>query len=246
MANSPNLNLPYIAANQAQKHIPHNDAVATIDGLLQMSVISRGLNTPPATYSDGNRFLVGTAPIGAWASHAGTIALTSNGQWQFLIPQAGWLLWVAAENILLVFNGSAWVAPPPPTTLSNLIGLGVNATPDATNKLSVNSSAALFNNIGNGVQIKLNKNATADTASLLYQTGFSGRAELGTTGDDSFHLKVSADGSTWNEALVIDSASGQARVAADPTLNLGIATKQYVDAKTANVPTINIQSLIMN
>ena len=246
MSNTPNLGLPYIAANQAQKHIPHNDALATIDGLLQMSVISRGLNAPPGTYSDGNRFLVGAAPTGAWASQAGKIALTSNGQWQFMSPRAGWLLWVVTENILLAFDGSAWAAPPPPTTLSNLVGLGVNATPDATNKLSVNSSAALFNNIGNGIQIKLNKNTASDTASLLYQTGFSGRVELGTTGDDSFHFKVSANGSTWNEALVIDQTTGLARVIADPTLNFGIATKQYVDAKATNVSTINVQSLIMN
>jgi hypothetical protein len=246
MANSPNLGLPYIAANQAQKHIPHNDALATIDGLLQMSVVSRGLNAPPSSFADGNRFLVGPTPTGAWASHAGSIALTSNGQWQFLSPQAGWLLWVVAENIFLVFNGATWAAPPPPTTISNLVGLGVNATPDTTNKLSVNSSAALFNNIGNGIQIKLNKNATTDTASLLYQTGFSGRAELGTAGDDSFHFKVSADGSTWNEALVIDQTTGLACVLADPALNLGIATKQYVDANAAKVSTINIQSLIMN
>ncbi len=107
MSNTPNLGLPYIAANQAQKHIPHNDALATIDGLLQMSVISRGLNAPPGTYSDGSRFLVGAAPTGAWASQAGKIALTSNGLWQFLTPHAGWLLWVVAENILLAFDGSA-------------------------------------------------------------------------------------------------------------------------------------------
>ena len=119
-------------------------------------------------------------------------------------------------------------------------------TPDATNKLSVNSSAALFNNIGNGIQIKLNKNTASDTASLLYQTGFSSRAELGTTGDDSFHFKVSANGSAWNEALLIDQTTGLIRVNADPTLNLGVATKQYVDAKATNASTINVQSLIMN
>ena len=231
MSNSPNLGLPYIAANQAQKHIPHNDALALIDGLLQMSVVSRGLSAPPTIFNDGNRFLIGAVSTGDWAGQAGMIALRSAGLWQFLAPQEGWVLWVAAEKILLIFDGTGWAAPPVPSTLSNLAGLGVNATPDATNKLSVNSASALFNNIGTGVQIKLNKNAATDTASLLYQTGFSGRAELGTTGDDGFHFKVSADGSAWKEALVIDQASGLARVWADPTVNLGIATKQYVDAK---------------
>jgi len=231
MSNSPNLNLPYIAANQAQKHVPHNDALALIDGLLHMAVISRGATAPPASFADGNRFLVGASPTGDWAGQAGLIALRSAGQWLFLNPQAGWVIWVVAESLQLVFNGIAWVQPPPPASLANLTGLGVNATADATNKLSVSSAAALFNNIGNGVQIKLNKNAAADSASLLYQTGFSGRAELGTTGDDGFHFKVSGDGATWKEALVVDQATGLTRVFADPTVALGIATKQYVDAR---------------
>jgi len=235
MANSPNLGLPYIAANQAQKHIPHNDALALIDGLLQMAVLARGLTAPPATLADGNRFLVAASPTGAWANQAGSIALWSAGAWEFLTPQAGWLLWVIAENILLVFNGSTWVQPPVPPTLANLAGLGVNATPDTTNKLSVNSAAALFNNIGNGVQVKLNKNASTDTASVLYQTGFSGRAEIGTTGDDGFHFKVSPDGAHWFQSLLIDQTTGLAQVVADPNTNLGIATKQYVDAKANNL-----------
>jgi hypothetical protein len=55
------------------------------------------------------------------------------------------------------------------------------------------SSAILFNNIGNGTQVKVNKNAAGDTGSFLYQTGFSGRAEIGLCGDDDFHFKVSPD-----------------------------------------------------
>ncbi len=92
--------------------------------------------------------------------------------------------------------------------------IGINATADSTNKLSVKSSALLFDNVGNGVQEKLNKHAAADTASLLYQTNYSGRAELGTTGDDNFHLKVSPDGSAWTEAVVIDKTSGALTLAA--------------------------------
>ena len=85
---------------------------------------------------------------------------------------------------------------------------GVNATADATTKFAVAAAASLFNHAGNGHQHKINKNAAGDTASLLFQTGTSGRAEMGTTGDDDFHFKVSADGSTWKEAIVIDRTTG--------------------------------------
>ena len=230
MPNSPNLALPYIVANQAQKHVPHNDAIAMIDALLQMSVVSRGLNAPPGTYVDGNRFLIGAAPTAEWLGQAGLIALRNAGLWQFLTPRKGWTLWIEAENIFLIYDGVNWVGPPVPQILQNMTLLGVNATADATNKLAVSSSAVLFNNIGNGIQLKFNKNASTDTASLLYQTGFSGRAEIGATGDDNFHIKVSPDGATWKEGLLIDAGTGLAKVFANPTDPLGLATKQYVDA----------------
>jgi hypothetical protein len=91
--------------------------------------------------------------------------------------------------------------------------VGVNATADATNRLSVSSPASLFNHEGAGHQLKINKDASSDTASVLFQTDFSGRAEFGLAGDDDFHVKVSPDGSTWHEALVIDRASGAVRAA---------------------------------
>ena len=52
------------------------------------------------------------------------------------------------------------------------------------------------------------QDAAADTASFLFQTAFSGRAEMGTTGDDNFHFKVSPDGTTWKEALIVDKTTG--------------------------------------
>ncbi len=96
------------------------------------------------------------------------------------------------------------------TDFQDLPMLGINATADATNKLSVSTSAALFNNAGAGMQIKLNKNAASDTASFLFQTGFSGRAEIGTTGDNNLHVKVSADGTSYLESLLINSSNGLA------------------------------------
>lgn len=93
--------------------------------------------------------------------------------------------------------------------LQNAPGIGINTSSDSTNKLAVKSSAVLFDNIGNGVQFKVNKSASSDTASLLYQTGYSGRAELGLCGDDNFHLKTSNDGSTWVDGMVQRTLSVQ-------------------------------------
>jgi hypothetical protein len=212
MSDSPLLGLPFLAASQAQKHVTLNDALALLDGLLHLSVISRSLTTPPATPVDGNRYLIAASPTASWSGHAGQIALRIAGAWRFLSPRAGWRIWVEAENIDLIFNGTAWIAPPAPTALQNLSALGINATADNTNKLAVSSSAVLFNNAGAGVQFKINKAAATDTASLLLQTGFSGRAEIGSTGDDDLHFKVSANGSAFNESLIIAAASGKVTV----------------------------------
>ncbi len=92
--------------------------------------------------------------------------------------------------------------------------LGVNTTADTTNRLAVRAAAALFTAVnavdgGSGdFQTKINKETAGDTASLLYQTGFSGRAEIGLTGDDNFHFKVSPDGATYYDAIVINRTNG--------------------------------------
>jgi hypothetical protein len=207
MSDTPLLGLPLLAAAQAQKHITHNEALLLIDAAIQLSVISRGLATPPESAPDGARYLVGANASGGWAGAEGRIAIAQAGGWVFLTPRAGWRMWVEAEARLLVFNGTAWVNPLAITELANMTRLGVNATADDTNRLAVSAAATLFNHAGGDHRLKLNKNAAADTASLLYQTGFGGRAELGLTGSDDFRINVSADGAQWRTALAIDRAS---------------------------------------
>jgi hypothetical protein len=105
--------------------------------------------------------------------------------------------------------------------------IGINATPDDVNRLAVMSDASLFSNAGNGHQIKLNKAAATDAGTLLFQTAWSGRAEMGLAGSDDFSIKVSGDGSNWLPALSI-SADGVVRTPARPlaraSLAAGIAT----------------------
>lgn len=209
MDQTPNLALPYIMAAQAQKHVTHNEAIRALDALVQLAVLDRGLATPPAGPADGDRYIVAPSPTGAWAGQAGKVAAFQDGAWIFFAPRHGFLAWVADENALVAYDGAAWAlaggggGSVNPTPL-----VGVNATADTTNRLAVASPASLFDHEGAGHQLKINKAAAANTASLLYQDGFSGRAELGLAGDDNLHVKVSADGTAWKEAVIVDRASG--------------------------------------
>jgi Protein of unknown function (DUF2793) len=208
MSDSLNLNLPYVEAAQAQKHVTVNEALSRLDALVHLAVVSRDIAAPPVAPTLGDRYLIPILPTGSWATHGGQIAMWLEGAWVYVVPKEGWRLWVSDEDVLLTYTGTGWAAGGVPTSLQNMQLIGVNAAADATNKFVVSSDATLFNHAGSGHQIKLSKNAAGDTASILWQTGFSGRAELGTTGDDNFHFKVSADGATWFEALTIDRATG--------------------------------------
>ncbi len=205
MDQTPNLALPYILAAQAQKHVTHNEAIRVLDAVAQIGVASRTLATPPPSPAEGVCYITPLAATGAWVGTAGRLAAFQDGAWMFFAPRNGWIAWVADEAIATVYSGTTWTS-----LVSSVPTLGINATADTTNRLTISAPATLLNNAGAGHQLKVNKATAPATASLLYQTNFSGRAEMGTTGDDDFHIKVSADGTTWRDAMVITAATGKA------------------------------------
>jgi hypothetical protein len=203
-----NLLLPYILAAQAQKHVTHNEALRKLDALVQISVADRHLAVPPASPLDGQRYIVAASATGAWSGHTGKIAAWQDGAWEIYAPREGFIAWVEDEDIAVAWSGSGWV-PVGGGSLNPAPFVGVNATADTTNRLAVSSPATLFNHAGAGHQFKINKNTAGDTASVLFQTGFSGRAEMGLAGSDDYSFKVSPDGSAWFDAIVIDRTTGE-------------------------------------
>lgn len=208
---SPSLSLPYLQPAQAQKHVTHNEALRILDAVTQLSVLTAGAIVPPESPVEGDRHIVGPAAIEEWAGQDQAVALWSDGTWQFFAPQAGWRADLAGTGGSLRFDGAAWV-PPAMEAPESLPTLGINANADATNRLTVSAEATLLNNEGAGHQLKLNKADAGDTASLLFQTGFSGRAEMGTAGTNDFAIKVSPDGSTFHTGLSFDAESGAMQV----------------------------------
>lgn len=215
MTNTVNLGLPFIDASQAQKHVTHNEALRILDAVVQVSVLDRTLTAPPGSPADGNRHVVASGATGAWAGQANAIATWQDGAWAFLAPKVGWCTWSVADDMLFVFDGTVWRDfRSLPTALDNALHVGINTVASSPNLLSVKSNDALFTAIeaadgGTGdMRIQVSKEASGGTASVVFSDNFSGRAEFGLVGGDTFKLKVSPDGAAWTEAFNIDSASG--------------------------------------
>jgi hypothetical protein len=208
------LTLPYILPSQAQKHVTHNEALARLDVAVQLAVIARDLTAPPADPAQGDRYLVPAGATGAWAGHADQVALYDMATWTFQAPVAGWTARVLSEDTQVRFDGTAWQSG---AGVLEAQTLGINGAADATNRLCNVAAATLLTHEGAGHQLKINKAGPTDTASLLFQTGWSGRAEMGTAGSDAFTVKVSADGAAWTTALSLDAATGIASGAAVQT-----------------------------
>jgi hypothetical protein len=235
MSDTTNLALPLIEGAQAQKHVTHNEALRILDTLVQLAVLDRDLNAPPATPAEGQRWIVKSspAPTGAWANHGGQIAAWQDAAWQFSSAKTGWVAYVVDEGALLAWNGAAWVdALTMLSSLQNIALLGLGTTADSSNPFSAKLNNVLFAakteaEGGSGdVRCKLSKESAAKTLSFLFQDSFSARAEIGLTGDDDFHFKVSADGSTFVDAIILERATGAAKFNSQFRLTSDISPSQ--------------------
>lgn len=222
---SPVLGMPYLLPSQAQKHVTVNEALGVIDALAQLAVKSRVLTAPPGSPAEGDRYVVAAPATGAWADKEDAVAAYTDGGWRFHVPGEGYTAWVIAERALIHFDGADWEDVP---VGSHASLLGINATADITNRLAVSSPASLFTHEGAGHQAKINKATAGDTASLLFQTGTSGRGEIGLLGNDNLGFKVYGSDSVWRTALSINRDTG---VVTLPNTTLDVGAKLIAYAR---------------
>lgn len=208
--------LPLIQPAQAQKHVTHNAALTVLDVLVQTAATSRSLTAAPVGAVSGDCYIVAAGGTGDWLGQDLTVAVYSGSFWDFYTPKTGWRVWVEGENTEAVYDGAVWTTSADRT--ERVAALGISATADDTNRLTVASDASLFTNAGAGHQLKINKAHVGDTASVVFQTGFSGRAEMGNVGSNDFVLKVSPDGTTFLTGLTVEAATG--RVIASHGVNI--------------------------
>ena len=230
------LSLPYLAAGQMQKHVTLNAALTRLDALLQTAVVSWTTTTQPVAPFDGDLYILPPNAEGTtWSGRpAGALMRFEAGGWSAVSTPVGLVALVLDTAVMVIRGEDGWA--PLGRRLGELQGLsrlGLGTTADAANPLAVKSNAALFTARGvseggdGDLRLTLNKDAADDVLSLLFQSGYGGRAELGLIGDDDLSLKVSVDGSTWRRAFGVDRATG--RIAFD-----GGATRRETTVFTAD------------
>ena len=129
------------------------------DALIQGSVISTSVITPPLTPNNGDAYilLASSSPTGAWAGKNGQVAVWSTEittpntdtkvpGWDFYVPNAGWVFFSVAQGNLWMFTGSEWY----PLATATSTGLQADVV-NAQTGFQVNGTAASGNVLrGNG------------------------------------------------------------------------------------------------
>lgn len=109
---TPRLDLPLLFAGQSQRETFVNETFARLDALVHCAVEAQ-LQVPPIAPLDGQCWLVGSAPSGAWTGQDGSIACFQQGQWLFQSPRDGLRLLNKATGQQVCYHGQ-WQAPDKP------------------------------------------------------------------------------------------------------------------------------------
>ncbi|MGY6550961.1 MAG: DUF2793 domain-containing protein [Erythrobacter sp.] len=97
--------LPFLFVGQSQKEFFVNQSLAMIDALLHRS-INASLSSPPQEALDGDCYRITSPAQGDWAGREGALAMRIAGEWQFVAPVDGWLIYDRAARQYLHFDDS--------------------------------------------------------------------------------------------------------------------------------------------
>jgi hypothetical protein len=218
-------------ANQAQKHVTVNETSGRLDALVQAAVISPQISAEPASVYEGDAYILPASANGtSWSNFAEhDLVYFQDRAWHRIAAREGLLAYVSDEAAHLVYASGVWSGLDSNiSSLDTLRGLGVGTTSDATNVFAAKLNTALWtaqydSDGGDGdLRYTLNKQASGNSLSFVFQTHWSGRAEIGLVGNDDLTFKTSADGGTWSDLIVLKSATGSVNLPNLPTSASGL------------------------
>jgi hypothetical protein len=120
----PNLGLTYgWTLGESNWHTGMDANLKRLGALVGLSVIDRTTTTPPASPSNGDRYIIPPGATGAWSGKTDQIAVRIEGAWEYHVPQPGWIAYIVAEDKLSVYTSTGWSTRVSSAIVSEVVGL---------------------------------------------------------------------------------------------------------------------------
>lgn len=183
-------------------------------------VENQSTNTPP-TATKGLRYVVGSAPTGAWIGKAKQVAICEvAGTWSFYPPSNGWEIYDKAQAVIFTFNGTSWVS-------SAGTWIGFQSVSTAGGSIGLPAGVNGYNYVANNPPTVSNRRYV--DAVFLTRAARVGTQRLRITYSADLRvsdaLTASANGATGGIALFRDSEAAAIDFCLLPSEN----TNQHVD-----------------
>jgi hypothetical protein len=105
---TPRLRIPELVSMQEANCATWNEALVQLDAFVDLHLLGQYVDTPPASPADGDAYLLGGSPTGAWSGYAYKIAYCIDGAWRFYIPFNGLRAYVATTGAFIVYVNGTW------------------------------------------------------------------------------------------------------------------------------------------
>lgn len=107
MATSAHLLMTLLTEGQASGEVTANEMFKILEALCFHKALDKTNTVGTAT--EGNVYICGTSPTGAWTGHANHITIYIGGSWRFIPPEIGWVLFDDLNRRYNRWDGTAWV-----------------------------------------------------------------------------------------------------------------------------------------
>lgn len=107
---TPRLGFPMMQeGGQKNAHVIYNETLLMLEALINPFVLD--IANSPASSTNGNVYIVGSTPTGAFADFASnSLVVAWNGGWVEIAATEGMWVWLDDVSAYYLFNGTAWVA----------------------------------------------------------------------------------------------------------------------------------------